>query len=147
MIIIGAPPMSTPSGGDACADDDRLDPSIERRQHLVRPVQHGVEVVDRQRVGGLHEHRRKVEQGEVKACDGTEEPRTGAPRRPVQVGVGIGAGVDQLAVGGHHVDREHALAGPPPQTAVPSLAALEEVAAQTRRSGSARPGRGSRAIG
>ncbi len=35
---------------DARADDDRLDPSIEGRQHLVRPVQHVVEVVDRQRV-------------------------------------------------------------------------------------------------
>ena len=42
----------------------------------------------------------------------------------------VGTGADQLTVGGHHIDREHALAGPSPRAAVPPLAALEEVAAQ-----------------
>src|SRR6185312_8941217 len=68
---------------------------------------------------------------QMKSRDDAKEARSRSAGGPQQVGVGGLVGVDELAVGGDHVDGRDALARPAVAAAVPSLAALKQEAADT----------------
>jgi hypothetical protein len=102
--------------------DHRLDDALQGRQQAVDPLQQVVEILEL-------EHPRVVGHGlrpgvgaQVKARDDAEEPGAGAPRGPQQVGVLVLVGMDELAVGGDHVDPHDALTRPSPAPAVPAVA-------------------------
>ncbi len=119
--------------------DDRFDPPVEAGQERVQPGEQLDRVVQRVRAGVVPHHRGRRVGLQVKTGDEAGEAGAGAAGRPQQVGVVGLVGVDEFAVGGHHVDGDDALAGPAAGAAVPALAALQQVAAEPDRG--AVPGR------
>lgn len=95
----------------------------------MQPGHHLVEVVEAVGVHGLGHVARRRQRAQVEAGHHAEEARPGAAGGPEQVGVLLGVGADQLALGGHHVDGHDVLRRPAPAAGVPALAALQQEAA------------------
>ena len=92
--------------------DHRLDPPVEPGQDVVQPAEQLHRVIEAERPGVVPHHPRRLVGLQVEPGDDPGEARAGAARRPQQVGVLPGVRVNQLAVGRHHVQPDHALAGP-----------------------------------
>ena len=113
--------------------DHRLDPPVKTGQHVVQPAEQVDRVVEADRPGVVpHRARRRVGL-QAEPGDHPGKARAGPARRPQQVGVLPGVRADQPAVGRHHVQAHHALAGPPARPAVPALPALQQETAEADR--------------
>ena len=70
---------------------------------------------------------------QVKPGDDSEVAGARTARRPQPVGVLLGVGMDELAVGGDDVDGDHAQAGRPDHPRQPAPSALQQKAAEPDR--------------
>ncbi len=113
-----------PGGGD-----HRLDDPVELRQQIVDPLEQRLELVQFEGPGVMGHRLRQWMGLQVKAGDDTEEPGARAAGGPEQIGVLGLIGVNQFAVGGDHIEGDHALTRPPVLAAVPALTALQKEAA------------------
>ena len=110
-------------------DDLQFHSAVHVSTDLARPGEHLVGAVEGV---GVHAHaadsRLRVEL-EMKGRHDREEAGARAAGGEVEVGVILGVDVELLAVGGDDVETDHAFARRPVDAAVPSVTALEQIAA------------------
>ena len=94
-------------------------------------VEHACRIVPA--IGGRHPHLGLGMRLQVHAGNHAEEPRAAAARRPPEIAVLRRIGSNQLAVCGHHVDRQNLSRAIAPQPGIPAEAAVHAEAADAGR--------------